>query len=217
MYQVDDEPELTAARCPQHSKAKRTIRINLTANTTHLVPHVDDMTELEIVTIWYERSDYDLMKQSFIPTLKKMMRGSRIEESDTETIRGLEFRTREGAMRRQHNKITAIEAVLDEQEHQLSTGEHDSEKISEVYRNNSLHCAEAARDLGEQDEYFVQMNSPRRRRRNSMTAEERPKRRGSVNTLRNMFKTVRRASMSRMSSRHLLDKLEINPANPAAA
>jgi hypothetical protein len=215
MYQVDDEPELTAAPCPQHSKAKRSVRMNLKSNTTHLVPHVDDMTELEIVVIWYERSDYEEMKQSFVPILRKIMRGSRIEETDTETVRGLEFRTREGAMRRQHNKITAIEAVMDEQEHQRSVGENDCEKISEVYRKNSLHCAEAARDLGEQDEYFVQLQSPRRRR-NSMSGEERPKRRGSVNTLRNMFKTVRRASMSRMSSRHL-EKLEMNTANQATA
>lgn len=67
----------------------------------------------------------------------------------------LEFRTREGAMRRQHNKLDSINAVLDEQERQKTIGHMDSEKLRSIYVSRSAHCSLEARQLGINDEHAL--------------------------------------------------------------
>jgi len=83
------------------------------------------------------------------------MRGEHIEENNEQTTRGLEYRTRQGAIRRQHNKLEAINAVLDEQDRQYNVGDFNDELLAAVYRNSSAHCQVAAYDLGLEDEAFV--------------------------------------------------------------
>jgi hypothetical protein len=134
---------------------KRRICFKEEMNKTRLIPHLDELEESEIYAIWYEKQDYDVMKQSFIPTIRKMMKGDRIEETNEETVRGLEFRTRPGAIRRQHNKLQALHAVLDEQERQKMNGHLNDDQLADVYRSCASHCAEAAYLLALQDETFA--------------------------------------------------------------
>ena len=187
----------------EFTKTKKNVRVELQKNEVFDVPHIDDMSEHEIATIWYDRPDYDAMKQSFIPIIKKMMRGAKIEETDSETIRGLEFRTRDGALKRQHNKVQSIHAVLDEQDRQLALGLHDVEKISEIYLETSQHCKCSARDLGELDEEFIRSNSE-----SSDQSDDKPKKLGGI---RKMIRQVRRTSLTWKSSRTL--SVDSNPAN----
>jgi len=74
------------------------------------------------------------------------------ENEEDHCFRGLEYRTREGARRRQTNKITAITAVLDEQDRQIYEGIWDPEALADVYRQNSAHCIDSAFLLGLRDE-----------------------------------------------------------------
>ena len=195
-----DEQVLESDEC---TKVKKSVRIQLESNQIFDVPHIDDMSEQEIATIWYDRPDYEEMKQSFIPIIKKMMRGAKVEETDSETARGLEFRTREGAVRRQHNKIQSIHAVLDEQDRQLALGIHDVEKISEMYVEASQHCVGSARDLGEMDEEFVRCNME-----SDQSGDGKPRKMGG---LRKMIRQVRRTSLTWKSSRSLSS--DTNPAD----
>jgi hypothetical protein len=135
---------------------KRRIRFNEEMNETRLIPHVDELEASEVFATWYEKTDYDIMKQSFIPTIRKMMKGDKIEETNADTIRGLEFRTRPGAIRRQHNKLQAMHAVLEEQERQKINGHLNDDQLADVYRSCASHCAEAAYLLALQDETFAQ-------------------------------------------------------------
>ena len=208
-YDVD-EPVLSEV-CTNltKTKAKKTLRIELDRNEVFLVPHIDDMSENDILTIWYDRPDYDEMKQTFIPIIKKMMRGAKVEETDSETVRGLEYRTRDGALKRQHNKTHSIHAVLDEQERQVSLGVHDVEKISEIYVGTSQHCALSARDLGEMDEEFVrfQMESI------DSSGHGKPKKMGGI---RKMIRQVRRSSLTWKSNRSLSSEKSDPLASPAS-
>lgn len=135
---------------------KRKISFRFEKNETFQIPHIKDMSPEEIQDVWYQRMDYERMKTSFIPIIRKMMQGEIIEESNQQTARGLEFRTRKGAVRRQHNKLEAMTAVLEEQEHQKINNCVNDELLAELYISCSAHCIDAARRLGFQDEAAVQ-------------------------------------------------------------
>jgi hypothetical protein len=134
------------------SSVVKRFHFSLASNEIYNVPHIDDMTEEEVKAIWYEKADYEKIKMGMIPLIRKMMRKEEIEETDKETVRGLEYRTRQGAIRRQHNKLEAITAVLDEQDRQLDCdGFINGELLSEVYRQFNSHCQEEAHVLALND------------------------------------------------------------------
>jgi hypothetical protein len=133
-------------------KRKRTIRLRMEKNEIYPIPHIDDFDEDTIKAVWYEKTEYDTMKVGFVATIKKMMRGEPIAENNESTIRGLEFRTRKGALRRQHNKLAAITAVLDEQDRQFNDGTFDEERLAEIYRSSGSHCQESAQAMGLKDQ-----------------------------------------------------------------
>lgn len=154
MFAIDDASMYECIKECSPPK-KRRIHFNEAMNETRLIPHIDELAESEILAIWYEKTEYDVMKQSFIPTIRKMMKGDTIEETNEDTVRGLEFRTRPGAIRRQHNKLQALHAVLEEQERQKINGHLNDDQLADVYRSCASHCAEAAYLLGLQDETFA--------------------------------------------------------------
>jgi hypothetical protein len=115
------------------------------------------LTHEEIESIWYDKAEYEAMKQTMIPLLRAMMRREKIDEtsSESETTRGLEYRTRHGALKRQRNKVESITIVLEEQEHQTMNGYINEEQIRHVYVDHSAHCLITARELGVEDELWV--------------------------------------------------------------
>lgn len=135
---------------------KKRFHFSLTSNQIFPIPHIDDLSDEEVKDTWYERADYEKMKMSMIPLIRKIMKGETVEENDRQTIRGLEFRTRQGAIRRQHNKVEAITAVLEEQERQLEfAGYVDDELLASVYNHISNHCQEEAHELALGDVDFA--------------------------------------------------------------
>lgn len=124
-------------------------------NEIYSIPHIDDFDEDTIRAVWYEKAEYDTMKVGFVATIKKMMRGEPIKENNESTIRGLEFRTRKGALRRQHNKLAAITAVLDEQDRQFNDGTFDEERLAEIYRSSGSHCQDSAQAMGLKDQEMM--------------------------------------------------------------
>jgi hypothetical protein len=129
--------------------------LRMEKNEIYPIPHIDDFDEDTTRAIWYEKAEYDTMKIGFVATIKKMMRGETIPENDESTVRGLEFRTRKGALRRQHNKLAAITAVLDEQDRQFNDGTFDEERLAEIYRSSGSHCQESAQAMGLKDQEFM--------------------------------------------------------------
>jgi hypothetical protein len=124
------------------------VRFALSKNEIHAVPHIDDLLDDEVRATWYEAKDYEDIKMALIPIIRKMMKGEHIEENDRQTVRGLEYRTKKGAIRRQHNKVEAIIAVMDEQGRQWETyGFASDERLRDAYLEICTRCQQEAHEL----------------------------------------------------------------------
>ncbi|GKY96550.1 hypothetical protein MPSEU_000614600 [Mayamaea pseudoterrestris] len=137
------------------SDKKRCVSFAETASI-RIIDNLQAMSGEELRNTWYRKSEFEDIKKSMIPLIKALMRGDSIEETDEVTYRGLEYRTRKGALMRQHNKVISITSVLDEQDRQRCVGDVNSECIRNVYLQNSAHCLVAARQLGIDDEDAIQ-------------------------------------------------------------
>ena len=73
------------------------------------------------------------------------------------TTRGLECRTREGSNRRRFNKITSINAVLDEQDLQFKREKCDPNALRRVYLVHSQRCQTESQLLAKGDESEARM------------------------------------------------------------
>lgn len=149
---VDFDEDVSPKTRRDVPERKRKISFALNLNQVLPIQHIKDMSKAEIRSTWYDRQDYEGMKQTMIPVIRRLMKGEVIEESNSSTARGLEYRTRKGAIRRQHNKLEAISAVLDELDRQYNDGELNDDMVSEVYRTVAGHCQDEAYVLGLQDE-----------------------------------------------------------------
>jgi hypothetical protein len=124
------------------------VRFALSKNEIHAVPHIDDLSDDEVRATWYEAKDYEDIKMALIPIIRKMMKGEYIEENYRQTVRGLEYRTKKGAIRRQHNKVEAITALMDEQDRQWETyGYASDESLRDAYLEISTRCQQEAHEL----------------------------------------------------------------------
>ena len=108
------------------------------------------MTEDDIANIWYHAEEYTQIKSSYQGTIHLMETGQ-LKEDDDNTCRGLEYRTQEGAWARYENKRDAYNAVLDEQDRQWKVDKDDDVKISSIYLEHSIKCAQAAASRGAMD------------------------------------------------------------------
>ena len=142
----------------------RSTRRNSRRNKVGFVPHVmvydvpsaQSFSDDQLQSIWYSREDISRIKQECTETVKLMI-GQHALDPDTQCSRGLEFRTPEGLKRRQRNKHSSIDAVLDEQDRQWDNDEEDAEYLADVYRDYSLPCQAMAHRMGLRDQRCVQI------------------------------------------------------------
>jgi hypothetical protein len=98
---------------------------------------------------WYCKEEIKEIKDSVKDIVARMVSG----EDDEDCTRGLESRTREGALRKRHNKNDARAAVFFEQEmQQADAGIFDPESIADIYYDYSEHCQASAEMMGLRDE-----------------------------------------------------------------
>ena len=143
---------------------QRGVHFSLESNQTFFVECLDEMDERDIFETWYENRDYQAIKARLIPLIKKMMRGQEIKEDDTQTIRGLEIRTRAAAKARELRKAEAFDAVMEEQHRQMLNKDRDPDHISQVYITFSSKCLQKARSVGEKDEEAIREDLERCRK-----------------------------------------------------
>ena len=117
--------------------------------------HINNYTDEEVYNTWYKKADFSRIKTSFIYIIQKLSDGSWEGDTENETARGLEYRTRQGSMARKVNKLNGLMIVLDEQESQWNRGINDDEAIAVPYRDASYKSLEVVRLLAAQDEKEV--------------------------------------------------------------
>jgi hypothetical protein len=113
------------------------------------IKHIDDFSESEVATIWYNGDEYDDIKSDYKTTVFLMECGKELPED--QTSRGLEYRTQQGAWTRYENKKAASNAVLDEQDKQWKADADDFDALARVYMEVSRKCIEDALELARRD------------------------------------------------------------------
>lgn len=143
------ETEASSPRAsPVATKRRLRVKISLAFNESFPIANRASMGIEDLRATWYDKSEYNAMKSDIIPILRRMMKNEVVEESDKETTRGLEYRTRKGANLRQENKANGIQAVLNEQRRQRMAGTKKPELISQAYLDAAAaQCQEAAQNL----------------------------------------------------------------------
>lgn len=133
------------------SKTRRRRRIDFSPHiVTMEVEHMDDLPgEL----IWYNRDEYDDIKQRNSEIIRSIKAGE-FEENDEYSCRGLEHKLKEVFRQRRANKFNALNAVLEEQDRQLSRGAGDPQLICAAYQTVSVRCQESACTIALRDYKF---------------------------------------------------------------
>jgi len=119
------------------------------------VLHVNEFTDEEVYLSWYRRSDFQRMKKSFVHIIQKLTNGCWPGDTEHETARGLEHRTREGSTKRKLRKLKGLMAVLDEQERQWMERTKDVEKIARGYMRVTVTASHSARVVAQKDRQEV--------------------------------------------------------------
>jgi hypothetical protein len=143
---------------------KRKLRFSLESNQVFPIVHLDDMSLNDLQTTWYTPGEFGNIKQDMISDIRKMNSGEDFPESNTQTARGLVYRTYQVNLRRKQNKIMARRAVLDEQQRQLLKGERDDELVASAYLRVSIHCRTDAYKVGSEDQEAIKKELEEMRR-----------------------------------------------------
>jgi hypothetical protein len=115
--------------------------------------HYMNFTDRELSDSWYNAQEMEEINAECTSTLQLLSREN-VQLSKSNSFwcfRGLEFRTPEGAKRRQENKYLAWDTVMSVQETQSMTGEFNDEAIAHTYSQVSAACREAATILALED------------------------------------------------------------------
>jgi hypothetical protein len=119
--------------------------------------NISNYTQDEIRDTWYTQEDMLRIyteNRAIVALVDK--NGGQLSENDhtTSTIRGMECRTRQGALRRMKNKILSRKVVLREQERQRDNKDvrNDPEYIYLVYYSIASKCQTEAIELALEDE-----------------------------------------------------------------
>jgi len=107
-------------------------------------------TQEEIKAAFYSCEDMRQMKETVKTEAKLLSQGLFLDQDNS--VRGLEGRTRKGAIRKQRARINAYAAVFCEIDYQYQYENIDDEAIADAYYQYSEPNAKEAQELAQQDE-----------------------------------------------------------------
>jgi hypothetical protein len=135
------------------SSPKRRVRLDLAATRLHHIVHVNDLTDTEVQSLWYQDHEFRAMKSRILEGASQI---EAIRESDLETARGLEFYARQGGQERELAKRRHRETVLDEWDRQHQEGESvDHDRLARLANALSFSRVQEALYVAADDEDFV--------------------------------------------------------------
>lgn len=195
-------------------KSKRRVTFDTKANQVFTVQCRRDFSKKECANIWYQEDEFQRTIMALIPIVNLMAAGVVIPETDNQTTRGLEFRTRNGSAIRKQNKVASIDAVLDEQDRQLEKGRKrlSFTQVSAVYKKYTAPCVKEAYERGLRDEVVAkQVYNTGSSSTTTITVTTRPvsssrSRSKSVVSSREMIQTLKRSKKLDCKDPKKLDK-----------
>ncbi|CAB9526577.1 expressed unknown protein [Seminavis robusta] len=120
------------------------------------VEHLDDLPGDEI---WYSPEEYGEIKARNTYIVRLIKAGNFTEDDDF-SCRGLEHKLKEVFRQRRANKFNALNAVLEEQDRQITRGIVDDKLISAVYQTVSVRCQESANTIAFRDYRYSSSYNP---------------------------------------------------------
>lgn len=134
-------------------------KCNFSLDTTvvHHIEHLRDLSFEERIVRWYTDEDFDKIKSKVVKVLRKRLQNNGVlEETDKQTFRGLEHRTKQGAIERQTNKVNTIYAVIQEQVRQREEERiFDPSILAAASLTTSAAAIQRARERALQDEEWI--------------------------------------------------------------
>jgi hypothetical protein len=152
MHNDENDTVCLFAASVSPKSSKRSISFSPEVATFNVL-HIMDYSAEEKQATWFDGDDIKSFKKEGKVSLALLVNG--VSESSELCFRGLEARTRDGALRKRHNKIDARAAVFMEQDFQKDEGVFDDEVIADVYYDYSQRCHLAANMMGLRDERDV--------------------------------------------------------------
>uniref|UniRef100_A0A7S2YGG3 Uncharacterized protein n=1 Tax=Entomoneis paludosa TaxID=265537 RepID=A0A7S2YGG3_9STRA len=135
------------------TKQKRKVSFDEDPPSVQLIPYLGCMSVFEISSIWYLAEDYEIMREEQSRTIRTVSKSSStFEETDEQSFRGLEAKTKGGTLVRDSMRRRSIECVLEQQEMQGHRNESKIECIAQIYRKESLQSLAEARELALEDQ-----------------------------------------------------------------
>jgi hypothetical protein len=152
MHNDENDTVCLFAASVSPKSSKRSISFSPEVATFNVL-HIMDYSAEEKQATWFDGDDIKSFKKEGKVSLALLVNG--VSESSELCFRGLEARTRDGALRKRHNKIDARAAVFMEQDFQKDEGFFDHELIADVYYDCTQRCHVAANMMGLRDEREV--------------------------------------------------------------
>ena len=117
------------------------------------IPHLNDISEQQVRTTWYSKEEFSDIKSDRKLAVKRQSLGFFLELDTCEELcfRGLEKRTREGSILKKTNRLSGIEAVLQEQSRQSLLGIYSPDDVAQVYIDTVFRARRAAHIKGLSD------------------------------------------------------------------
>mmetsp|Transcript_19560 Transcript_19560/g.25234 ORF Transcript_19560/g.25234 Transcript_19560/m.25234 type:complete len:276 (+) Transcript_19560:80-907(+) len=148
VLKIEHPVEATPARPRGRMRRRHSVDFNPTPQPE--MKEVERLDEKSRAKCWYSREEYNIIKARN-SLIVKMTKTGHFRESDEHSFRGLEHKLKQGFKQRRANKFNALNAVLEEQDRQISKGVIEPEKIARQYRRVSLNAAETAMFVGARD------------------------------------------------------------------
>jgi hypothetical protein len=148
-YNDENDTDCRIAASVSPKSSKRSISFSSEVFVINVL-HIMDYSAEEKQAAWYVREDITSFKNQGKVSATLMANG--VSENAELCFRGLEARTRDGALRKRRNKILARAAVFMVQDFPEIEGVFDEEAIADAYYECTLHCHVAANMMGLRDE-----------------------------------------------------------------
>jgi hypothetical protein len=167
------------------SPTKRSLSVSFDEETeVHYAEPNVELSPEEIENTWYNKGQFQMIKEINL-VLVKMMRRGEYEETDDYSFRGLEHRTKEGSEARQDAKERALDILFLELQRQKVEGIEDPEHVAELLNECTAERQQVALQLAKADQRAVIGSCDTQRRRMSYphglrNLLRRPRKRDSV-------------------------------------
>lgn len=131
------------------------IRFNTVVEQRRLLARHEYTTE-ELDACWFRGDEYAQITRSCCKQIEKLEQGAKLKDQKY-CARGLESHTRLAALAKAQNRRAAWDAVLDEQDEQISLGVVDDEPIARRYLDASSSCQLWAIRVAKEDQRAAEL------------------------------------------------------------